>query len=527
MVSLLAILSRRWRQPSAPAAIIAIGLLSNLLSIVSLVSSEATDTVPPAAKELTKEQNPYGIAVIYQVAWVNTETKPHRFGGQFLISMSNPIKGANWSLKVQFADDTTRADSYWGSWKFQHINGTSTYVANPIPPEYSIDIVPVGDKSNRTYSFNGNFDNDDLNSIYPNAYLIAPKDGAEYVTLTQFEARNMPLPPNLPSKPVGEFDRQKRSASTAQDTNTIDGNNSDATAANANSSSSSTSGGNTGAIGAGIFGCCMAVGLTVVGIATYRRREYRRDFNSKKDDATLPKYAAGGMPQDSVKMPPPSAINNHSTAARAAAGAVIMEEMNADQAIAEEYYVMEDVVPDAHHHHLEMAADEYNAIEAMPEHDDGVYYAEYDAELHQEFYPVEDEDQYENEQYVENHGNVTYEGEYVEGLPDYAIQYDDQLGYDGHIDDGSQQIYQVDDAANRNSSASGNGAIEHVDLRPPVVQEYYVSDAIAYDDEGHEIGVDQMQHDDYGHAYETGDYEATEFNDGHYEQQQSQHHQQY
>ncbi|KAI8050267.1 hypothetical protein BDF22DRAFT_696361 [Syncephalis plumigaleata] len=529
MVSLSAILSRQWQQPSASATIIAIGLLTNLLSMVSIVSSEATDAAPRAEKPLSKEKNPYGFRVTYEVVWANKQVKPHVFGGRFSIALDNPVKGANWSMKVQFADDTTRPHTSIGSWKFQHIDKTTLFLGNPTPMENGVDIVQPGDKSNHTYSFYGYFENDELDSIFPNYYAVASKDGAEYVTLTQFEAGNQPIKSNLSTKPIAEFDTQKHSVSTGQNANTIDNNSPDATAANSNSSTGSTGGSNNGAIGAGIFGCCMAVGLTVVGIATYRRREYRRDFNSKKDDATLPKYASGGMPQDSVKMPPPSAINNYSTAARAAAGAVIMEEMNADQGMAEEYYVMEDVAPDAHHHHLEMAADEYNAIEAMPEHDDGVYYAEYDAELHQEFYPVEGEGhhQYEDEQYVEDHGNVTYEGEYVEGLPDYAIQYEDQIGYDGHVDDGNQQVYQVDDTANRNSSASGNGAVEHVDLRPAVAQEYYVSDAVAYDAEGHQINVDQMQHDGYGHTYEAGDYEAADFDDGHYEQQQSQHHHQY
>ncbi|RKP25497.1 hypothetical protein SYNPS1DRAFT_28774 [Syncephalis pseudoplumigaleata] len=537
MVSLSAILSRQWKRPLAPTTLIAVGLLSSLMSMVSVVSSEATPEAPKAEQPLTKEQNPYGFNVVYEVKWVNIEQ--HVFGAQFAITLKNPLRGASWLMSFHFADDTTELEKYWGPWDIKkNENDKGGYIVSPRPIKGTDEIVSEGDDKPHIYMFNGKFQGSNLNFIYPNYYTLAPKEGASNATLTQYEVKNVALAKELPSMPPGEFNRNKRSAAGGADTNIVD-NNLDASAADAHTSLSSTGGNMSSIVGVCIFASVMAIGLTVVGIATYRRREYRRDFQSKKgDEGMLPKYAAAGMPQDAVKMPAPSAINNHSTAARAAAGAVIMEEMNADQAMAEEYYVMEDVVPDAHHHHhLEMAADEYNAIEAMPEHDDGGYYAEYDAEMHQEFYPVDGEGQYqmEDQPYEENHhhGDVTYEGEYVEGLPDYAIQYDEQIGYDGQLDEHNQQ---ADDngasAGNRTSTASGNGAIEHVDLRAPVVQEYYVSDAIAYDDEGHELGADQAayDHQGYDHTYEAGDYEATEFDDGHhYDQQQHQqaHHHQY
>ncbi|RKP10361.1 hypothetical protein THASP1DRAFT_27845 [Thamnocephalis sphaerospora] len=484
-----------------------------------------TTPLQPGSAPLTQAQNPYGFNVQYEVAWHNKAQR--QFGARFLIKLNNPVPGANWVFRFQFADNGTRVDNFWGPWSLTRLQN-SWHKALPTASE-DAPAIAVGDKSPRSYSFNGRYLGDDLNAMYINGYTVAVADnaGVNAVPLTAAEAKNMPLAEGLPSVPTGEFIRQQRTAANAP--------NSAGTTSNPAVSASAAktdANGNVGPGGAmtGLIVCAgvLAVGLSVVGIATYRRRQDRNAFRAKQEARALERanttkgsFRSLAAQQESLQMPEPTAINNHSAAARAAAGAVVMEDMNAEQAVAEEYYVMEDVAPDAHHYEAEpMPADGQLEEEA---------YYEYDAELHQPQLYMDGQDEYGvqmhdgaeyhyDDQMPQHHDEMNqqaqdYEADYVNDLPEYAVQYDDQVGYDA-VDQAGYDA--VDQAA-----TGGNNAIEHVDLRPPVAQEYYVADAVAYDDEEQDLGLEPVVHNEYAsHADyqahgEVGDeylaFEATEF----------------
>jgi hypothetical protein len=452
-----------------------------------------TKPLTPGKERLSAAENPYGFNIRYEVAWLNKEQR--RFGATMTITLKNPVEDAYWLLNFQFADNGTRIDQTWSPWNLT-FQDDGLYRAVPLPVNSSTK--NADGSLSRNYMFNGHYYGNNPKAILINGYRMSPSPKVPYKVLTKYEASNAPLSNNLSPVPIGEFNRQQRAA--VGTTTTVNNGNSGNTASAATVAKNDGSDSSNTMVGMYIFCSVCAVGLTVVGIATYRRRRDRQEFRARQEARALERantktsFLSLAAQQESIAMPEPTAINNHSAAARAAAGAVVMEDMNAGQDATDEYYVMDDVAPEAHYQG-----------ELLNSQHDGVYYADYDGE-----YDAENHDAYAMEMHDGNgyyddqmmQQGQGYDNSYVDGLSDYPVHYADQRDYN---------------AMNQTGATPGNNAVEHVDLRPPVAQEYYVADPVVYDGEEQGLGLEPGMHNPYQVQMLDGTeeyqaFEATEFN---------------